>query len=128
MKVLKKIGVIDLLQEKLTPFLRTLGMSKEILPMTLIGMILGLVFGSALIIKEKDENPSIHKKDFVYAMVLLGLCHAIIEDTLLLMGIGASIWGILIFRTIFALLFTYIFVAISKINPFKNYLNLITSN
>lgn len=127
MKVLEKIGVIKYLQEKLTPPLKTLGMSKEILPMTLIGMILGLVFGSALIIKEKDENPAIHKKDFVYAMVLLGLCHAIIEDTLLLMGIGSSVWGILIFRTIFALLFTYIFVAISKTDYFKKFLPLITN-
>jgi hypothetical protein len=127
MKVLTKIGVVSFLQEKLTPVLKTLGMSKEILPMTLIGMILGLVFGSALIIKEKDENPAIHKKDFVYAMVLLGLCHAIIEDTLLLVGIGASIWGILLFRTIFALGFTYIFVAISRLNFFKNYLNIITN-
>jgi hypothetical protein len=126
MKLLTKIGFISFLQEKLTPPLKTLGMSKEIMPMTLIGMIVGLVFGSALIIKEKDENPAIHKKDFVYAMVLLGLCHAIIEDTLLLMGIGSSIWGILVFRTIFALIFTYIFVAISQKSFFKKYLHLIT--
>ncbi len=127
MKLLKRLGVIKYLQEKLTPLLKTLGMSKEILPMTLIGMILGLVFGSALIIKEKDENPSIHKKDFVYAMVLLGLCHAIIEDTLLLMGIGSSIIGILFFRTIFALIFTYFFVAISNTKFFKNKINWITN-
>lgn len=127
MKVLKKIGIIAYLQKKLTPLLRVLGMSKEILPLTLIGVIIGLVFGSALIIKEKDENPTIHKKDFVFAMVLLGLCHAIIEDTLLLAGIGSSIWGILVFRMIFSLLFTYLFVKISSTSFFKKYLYLITN-
>ncbi|MES2796910.1 MAG: hypothetical protein V4683_13145 [Bacteroidota bacterium] len=127
MKLLKKFGLIESIQNSLMPVLKMLGMSKEILPMTLVGMILGLVFGSALIIKEKDENPSIHKKDFVYAMVLLGLCHAIIEDTLLLVGIGASVWGILVFRVIFSLIFTYIFVKISNTNFFKQYLHLITN-
>lgn len=127
MKGLKKIGFIDYLQRKLTPVLAVLGMSKEILPLTLIGMIVGLLFGSALIIKEKDENPNIHKKDYVYAMVLLGLCHALIEDTLLLIGIGASIWGVLWFRLIFTLSFTFLFVKISSTNYFKKYLNLITN-
>jgi hypothetical protein len=127
MKILKHFGVIAYLQKSLMPVLNMLGMSKEIMPMTLLGMILGLVFGSALIIKEKDENPTIHKKDFVYAMVLLGLCHAVIEDTLLLLGIGASLWGILFFRIVFSFGFTYAFVKLSATNFFKKHLNIITN-
>jgi hypothetical protein len=127
MKVLKHFGIIAQLQKSLLPILKALGMSKEILPMTLLGMILGLVFGSALIINEKDENPTIDKKDFVYAMVLLGLCHAIIEDTLLLVGIGASLWGILLFRVVYSLIFTYLFVKMAEMPFFKKRLYLITN-
>jgi hypothetical protein len=126
MKLLKHFGAINYIQNKMKPILRAMGMSKEILPMTLVGMLLGIVYGGALIIKEKDDNPSIHKKEFVFAMVLLGLCHAIIEDTLLVMGIGASLWGVLVFRVIFALIFTYLFVKISNLNIMKPYLRYIT--
>ncbi len=126
MKLLKYFGIITFLQKTLAPMLKILGMNKEILPMTLVGILVGLVFGSALIIKEKEENPNIHPKDFVYAMVLLGLCHAIIEDTLLVMGIGASIWGVLLFRIIYSLGFTYAFVNISRLNFFKKHLKWIS--
>ncbi len=126
MKLLNRFGAVEFIQNKMKPVLKAMGMSKEILPMTLVGMLLGIVYGGALIIKEKDDNPNIHKKEFVFAMVLLGLCHAIIEDTLLVMGIGASIWGVLVFRVIFALSFTYIFVKISNLNFMKPYLRYIT--
>lgn len=128
MRILEISGLIHYLQKSLAPIIKLLGISVEMIPMTLVGMLLGIVYGGALIIKEKEANHTIHKKEFVFAMILLGLCHAIIEDTLLVMGIGASLWGILLFRTIFALLFTYIFVAISKTVYFKKYLHLITNH
>jgi spore maturation protein SpmB len=127
MKLLKLLGVIHFLQEKLAPAVATLGMGRHIIPMTIIGLLLGLVFGAALIINEKDQNPNIHKREFVYAMVLLGLCHAVVEDTLLVMGLGANIWGVLVYRSVFSFAFSYIFVRLSRLAFFRTKLKYITA-
>lgn len=128
MKLLAYFSLIEYLQNSMKPIINALGMNKAILPMALVGMLLGVVYGAALIIKEKDDNPTIPKKDFVYAMVLLGLCHAIIEDTLLVMGMGASFYGVLVFRVIFSIVFTYFFVKITHLPFFKKRIDLITKN
>jgi hypothetical protein len=117
MRVLQVIGVVAWLEKTLKPAVAKIGLGPQIIPLTIIGMLVGLVFGAALIIKEKDENPHIPKKEYIYAMVLLGLCHAIIEDTLLVMSIGASMWGALVFRMPFSFLFTYLFVQFTKNRP-----------
>ncbi len=125
MKFLKEIGLVAWLEKTLKPAVATIGLGPQIIPLTIIGMLVGLVFGAALIIREKEENPDIPLQEYTYAMVLLGLCHAIIEDTLLVMSIGASFWGALVFRMPFSFLFTYIFVKITKDK--KNFFRIIQS-
>lgn len=44
----------------------------------------------------------------------MSLCHSLIEDSLLMISIGAHYSGVFIFRTIFALLITFSFVQITK--------------
>ena len=39
-------------------------------------------------------------------MCFLGICHSVVEDTLLIMLLGAQLWAILGLRLLFALLIT----------------------
>ena len=111
--ILKKIGAIDKFNNWLAPVLRILGIGKEVIPITVVGMTLGLAYGGALIINsvKKDE---LSKRDVFYALILMALCHSIIEDSLLLMSIGSHYSGVFVFRTFFALIITFFFVKITS--------------
>lgn len=112
-KVLQKVGVIGLLARMLTPLFRFLGISNNVMTITITGLLLGIVYGGALIIHEARSG-KVGAKDVFYAMVLMSLCHSIIEDTLLMMSLGAHISGILVIRAILAILITFLIVRVMK--------------
>lgn len=118
MRVLKKSGALDRFSEALKPVLSILGINKDVIPMTVIGLSLGILYGGALIIKETEEK-KIPRMDVFYAFVLMGLCHSLIEDSLLMISMGANWTMIFIFRMLFALLVTFILVKIAKSIPEK---------
>ena len=118
MRVLKKSGALDKFSKGLKPILGLMGINKEVIPMTVIGLSLGILYGGALIIKETEEK-DIPKIDVFYAFVLMGLCHSLIEDSLLMLSMGANWTMIFIFRMVFALLVTFLLVKITKMFPGK---------
>jgi hypothetical protein len=107
--VLKKIGVMQKLNNLMEPGLRVLGMSKNAAPVTIIGMTLGLSYGGGLIIKEAKDK-MLSKKDAFLSLCLMGLSHSLIEDTLLMVAIGANLIGILGARIIFAIVVMFILI------------------
>lgn len=112
-KVLQKLGFIGLLARILMPVFRFLGISNNVMTITITGLLLGIVYGGALIIHEARSG-RVDRKDIFYALVLMSLCHSIIEDTLLMMSLGAHISGILVIRAILAILITFLIVRIMK--------------
>ncbi len=117
LKILKKIGFIDLITRALNPFLKFLGIGKEVSTIALVGLTLGVVYGGALIINEVKSNPNIPKKDIFYAMVLMGLCHSVIEDTILMISLGATFTGIFIIRLLLSMLVLFVLVRLTRNAP-----------
>ena len=116
MRLLKRSGTLDALSEALKPVLGMLGINKEVIPMTVIGLSMGILYGGALIIKETKEK-DIPPRDVLYAFVLMGLCHSLIEDSLLLMSMGAHWTMVFLFRIVFALSVTFLFVKGTRYLP-----------
>ena len=114
MRVLKKTGALEKFSNGLKPILGLMGINKEVIPMTVIGLSLGILYGGALIIKETEEK-KIPKMDVFYAFVLMGLCHSLIEDSLLMISMGADWSLIFIFRMVFALIVTFLIVRLTKL-------------
>jgi len=111
MKLLDLIGLTKLLQRILHPLLSNLGIGKEATNITIIGITLGIAYGGGLIIRE-SRTGTIPPRDIFFALVLMGLFHSFVEDTLLLMLLGGSLWGYLVGRLIFALLVVWLLVRI----------------
>jgi hypothetical protein len=111
MRILRKSGIMDRLNNFLKPGLRILGMSKEAAPITIIGMTLGLAYGGGLIVKEA-KSKILSKKDVFLSLSLMGLSHSLIEDTLLMVAIGASLVGILFGRILFTIIVIFILIRI----------------
>jgi len=111
--VLKKYGVMQKLNNLMEPGLRALGMSKNAAPVTIIGITLGLSYGGGLIIKEAKEK-MLSKKDAFLSLCLMGLSHSLIEDTLLMVAIGANLIGILGARIIFTIVVMFVLIKFIK--------------
>ncbi|WP_242521540.1 hypothetical protein [Motiliproteus sp. SC1-56] len=103
LKLLRLLGVERLMQWLLQPLLRVLGIGPQATMLTIIGITLGLSFGGGLLIKEAQAG-HIRARDVFCAMALLGLCHSLIEDTLLILLLGAHISGVLWLRLGYSLL------------------------
>jgi hypothetical protein len=112
-KFLNQIGVIKLITRIMKPVLKIMGIGPEVSTITIIGLTLGVVYGGALIINE-TKNKLLDKKDVFYSLVFMGLCHSVIEDTLLMMSLGADISGVLFIRLGFSILFTFLLVRICR--------------
>ena len=107
MRILERWGVMNWLNRQLEPLLRLLGMSPKAAPITVIGMTLGLSYGGALIIQDARSG-RLESKDVFISLALMGLCHGIVEDTLVMMLLGGHLSGILWARLIFSLAVVYL--------------------
>lgn len=112
-KLLKQLGIIELMNTIFKPLFRIIGVGKEAIPITIIGLTLGVTYGGAMIVDE-SKSGIIKNRDIFYSLVMMGLCHSIIEDTILMLGLGGHISGILILRFIFSFLITFLIVLFTR--------------
>mgnify|MGYP006890187243 CR=1 FL=1 len=103
LRLLRALGVERLMHALLAPLLRLIGIRREAANATAIGMTLGISFGGGLLIREARSG-RLTRRDVFLVMTLLGLGHSVIEDTLLVLLLGADLSGILWARLAFALL------------------------
>ena len=107
--MLKAIGFLSLLEWILKPVLPFFGMSHRAAPVTVVGMIVGIGYGGALIIRETTKG-TMNRREVFNSLALMALSHGLIEDTLLMMALGASLNGILWGRLLFSLIVIYLLV------------------
>ncbi|MCK5918323.1 MAG: hypothetical protein KAG34_07850 [Cocleimonas sp.] len=101
LKLLKSTGFERILIFLLSPLLRLLGLGNKTASITIIGMNLGLTYGGGLLIAEAKKG-ELSQREIFGAISLIAICHSLIEDTLLVMLLGADISGALYLRLVFA--------------------------
>ncbi|NDV19021.1 hypothetical protein GO013_06260 [Pseudodesulfovibrio sp. JC047] len=116
MRILTAIRAVDLMNTLLRPILKLIGIGPKASTITIIGFTLGLAYGGGLIINE-SQSGRIDRKDVFYSLTLMGFCHSMIEDTLLMMLIGAQLSGIFWGRLTFGLVAMAILVPITRRLP-----------
>lgn len=109
MRVLQAVGVIKLIEYLLKPLLPIFGMSQRAAPMTVVGMVLGIAYGSALIIRETTSG-KMDSREVFNSLALMSMSHGLIEDTLVMLALGAKLGGILWGRLFFSLAVLYLLV------------------
>ncbi|WP_417816221.1 hypothetical protein [Thalassospira alkalitolerans] len=101
--VLDKTGITNRITNGMMPILRVSGLSREVAPVTTIGVLLGLTYGGALIIDEARKN-NFSPRTLFLSLSWLSLSHSLIEDTAIMLALGADIWVVLVGRVILTLL------------------------
>lgn len=100
MKLLKAAGIEAIMVRALAPLMSRLGICRSASSITIVGLLLGITYGGGLLVREANSG-NIGKKDIILAMVLLNLCHSVIEDSLLLIVMGADLSAVLFARVVF---------------------------
>ena len=93
MELLKDLKVLEKVANFLKPIAKFFGISKESTFPLVVGLIFGLAYGAGVIIDSINQN-DLPKKDLYVVVIFLIACHAVFEDTLLFVAIGAN--GILL--------------------------------
>jgi hypothetical protein len=79
-------------------------------------MTLGITYGGGLIIRESRAG-HLSSRDIFFSMALMGLCHSIIEDTLVMSTLGAHHSGLVWGRLALALVSVFVLTRIVALLP-----------
>lgn len=101
--LLERLGITRHITRLLTPILRLSGLEERAAPLTTVGVLLGLAYGGALII-DAAERENYTPRTRLLALSWLSLSHGLIEDTLLILALGANVWIVLVGRLLITLL------------------------
>ena len=103
LRILRWMGLEKLLSILLRPLMAIMKVQKPAANITIVGLMLGLSFGAGLLIDEARSG-RVSKRDIQIVACFLGLCHSIVEDTLLIMLLGAHLVPLLLGRLVFSCL------------------------
>lgn len=105
MEFAKKYKLMDYISAGLRPLTKFLGVERSAAFPLAVGLIFGLAYGSGVIIQSAQEG-EIDKVSLTLVSIFLACCHAVVEDTLLFVAVGANGWLLLGLRTLAAFVVT----------------------
>lgn len=85
--ILKEFKILVVLSKTFAPFMKIFGLSKSSSFLWFVAQVLGLTYGSAVLIEEVENN-EISKKDADLLNYHIAINHSLLEDTLLFVAIG----------------------------------------
>lgn len=105
LEFLKLTGILDVLMKAIVPVLRVCGIRSEAAPLATVGLFLGISYGAGLLIREAQTG-RIAPRQILLCCILMGFAHSMIEDTVLVLALGADAISVFIGRFVFALVAT----------------------
>ncbi len=100
-RLLEEYNLISKLSKSIEPLLKIFGLPKSTGFLWLIGNIVGLAYGGALMIDQMKDG-KVSKAEGSLLNYHLAISHSILEDNLLFVALGVSIWWVLATRLIAA--------------------------
>ena len=100
-RLMEEYNLINRLSKSIEPVLKFFGLPQSTGFLWLIGYIVGLAYGGALMIDQMKEG-KVTKAEGSLLNYHLAISHSILEDNLLFIALGVSVWWILATRLIAA--------------------------
>jgi hypothetical protein len=116
LEILKLSGLMAMLMKILAPSLRLAGIESKAGQFTTVGLLLGISYGGGLLIREARSG-EISPRQVLISCVFMGFAHSVVEDTLIVMTVGADVIGVLVGRIIFAVAATALIACLVRSIP-----------
>jgi len=113
LRAIRLLRLDRLIHMLLAPVLPLLGLTNKAVNIVLVGITLGLTYGGGLLIQESKQG-LLDVRELFFSVCLLLICHGLIEDTLLILLLGADIYGILGLRVLLSLVVVALLVAVLR--------------
>jgi hypothetical protein len=114
-RVLEEFNLLDKISAPVAPIMRFFGMSDKASFLWIVGNLVGLSYGGAIMVDMVD-NSKISKGEAHYVNSHLSMSHSLIEDTLLFVVLGISVWWIMGTRLLFALIVVWAMRLIKRVS------------
>ena len=111
-------SLLDPLSRFLAPLMRFFGLPRKAAYMWLVGNVLGLSYGSAVML-DLEERGQITREDANAVNYHLIMNHSMLEDTIVMAVTGISVFWILATRILFALIVVWTRKAMAKVRGLK---------
>ncbi len=89
---------------------RHVGLDEQSAAPTLIGFLFGLAYGGGMIVRDVRRHDLGRRQVFIMS-VFLSMVHAVVEDSLIFIALGASIVWVVVYRIAWAALVTLLLTA-----------------
>ena len=113
--VLKEFNVLSLLSKSFAPLMRMMGLSKESSFLWFVAQIIGLTYGSAIMLEELKQN-EITLADANLLNYHIAINHSLLEDTLLFVAIGVPAGWIIAPRFIMSIIVVWAMRGLFKLS------------
>jgi hypothetical protein len=91
---------------------RHVGLDERSAAPTLVGFLFGLAYGGGVIVRDVRRHDLSRRQVFIMS-VFLSMVHAIVEDSLIFIALGASIFWVVVYRILWAALVTLALTALA---------------
>lgn len=116
LEISREFKWLDKMIAGLNPFTRRIGIKRDSIYPLVAGVIFGISYGAGVLIGESDSGRIRGNQMFLVAL-FLGICHSILEDTLLFAAQGANGFIILGYRIPLAIVIVYFASLIIRERP-----------
>ncbi len=107
LELARHFGFLQKAVRSISPVTKRLGYNEDSIYPLLAGIIFGISYGGGVLIGEARTGRIVGRQAFLVA-AFLALCHALIEDTLLLVSQGAIWWIVIAVRFSITVLVVFI--------------------
>jgi hypothetical protein len=91
---------------------RHVGLDERSAAPTLVGFLFGLAYGGGVIVRDVRRHDLPRRQVFIMS-VFLSMVHAIVEDSLIFIALGASVFWVVAYRILWAALVTLALTALA---------------
>lgn len=122
LEIARDMNLLEVLSRWTRPLTKALGINESSALPLAIGLIFGLAYGAGVIIQSANEG-EMDQKSLILVSMFLACCHAVIEDTLLFVPVGANGWMLLGIRLVVAFVITALiskYVNFDEMNAVKD--------
>lgn len=118
-RLIESLGLLPPLSKFLSPLMRLFGLPRNAAYMWLVGNVLGISYGSAVMLEMKEKGLVSREEanDVNYHLIMN---HSLLEDTIVLALTGISVFWIVSIRVFFAIIVVWLRKGIKKILPIRD--------